>query len=574
MSAAMPTLIPAESGPQRKRVGGLAAQAAILLLAGFFVFAPALHGAWLWDDGFTIKGNALMADAGGWWKFWFAPPGPDYFPLTSTVEWVLWRVFGDHTLPYHLASLALHLFSAFLLWRLFARLGLRLAWLGALVFVVHPVVVESVAWISELKNTVSLPLLLLSMLCWLRYDERSRPIDLSASLLLFLAAMLAKTSVVMLPFVLLLYTWWKHGHLPRKLLIPLAQFFAIALVLGVLTVCFQQQWAIGDEKIDVGGLPTRIAGAGWAILFYLGKCLWPVGLQPAYAPWMFNDLSPLQFLPWAVLLAVLAWTWSRRKTWGRPVLFGLGFFVLNLAPVLGFLPMSYMRIAWVADHFVYVPIIGLIGVAIGGAEIVGKILSGKVCVIAAALLIFALALQGRVYAGNFRNQEALWSYTLKSNPYSWLAGLDLGLTLNDAHRLPEAEAWLERSMQLHNDFYGTHVALADILAQENRLNDAATQYRIAWRQHPESLEIHINYGNVLFRQRDFHGAEQQYYLATLYHPDSIEAHYNLANMLLREGRRDEAIIQYEATLELDPGFADARESLKNLRDAATVKKAP
>lgn len=568
------TFAPTAPNPQRPRVGWLAVQAAILVLAGFFVFAPALHGAWLWDDGFIIKRNALMADPHGWWKFWFVPPGPDYFPLTSNVEWMLWRIFGDWTFPFHLTSLLLHLISAFLLWRLFARLGLRLAWFGALLFVVHPLAVESVAWVSELKNTVSLPLLLLCMLYWLRYDERGRPVDLSASLLFFLAAMLAKTSVVMLPCVLLLYTWWKHGHLPRKQLIPLAEFFAIALVLGVVTVCFQQQWAIGDDKLDVGGLPAEVAGAGWAVLFYLGKCLWPVGLMPAYPPWTFNDLSPAQFLPWAILLVVFGAIWFRRKRWGRSVLLGLGFFLLNLAPVLGFLPMSYMRIAWVADHFVYVSMIGLIGIAIAGAEAALAVLPAIGCAVAAAAFVFTLSLHSRTYAGIFRNQEALWSHTLQANPDSWLAGLDLGLTLNDAHRLPEAEAWLDKSIQLHPEFYGTHVALADLLAQKNRLPEAAAQYRIAWRLHPESLEIHINYGNVLSRQRDFKGAEQQYYLAALYYPQSIEAHYNLANILAALGRRVEAMDEYQAVLDLDPNFADARATLQKLQAESPAQKVP
>jgi protein O-mannosyl-transferase len=574
MPQSVPTSMPAKAGAPCAWSWRLTAQAAVLVLAGFFVFAPALHGAWLWDDGVTIKDNPLMADAAGWWRFWFIPPGPDYFPLTSTVEWGLWRVFGDHTLPYHLTSLALHLFSAFLLWRLFARLGLRLAWLGALVFVVHPVVVESVAWIAELKNTVSLPLLLLSMLCWLRYDERRRPADLSASLLLFLAAMLAKTSVVMLPFVLLLYTWWKHGRVTRKQCIALAQFFAIALVLGVITVCFQQQWAIGDDKIDVGGFPAQVAGAGQAIFFYLGKCLWPIGLMPAYPPWTFNDLSPAQFLPWLILLAALAGLWSRRKTWGRPLVLGLGFFLLNLAPVLGFLPMSYMRIAWVADHFVYLPIIGLIGLAIGGAEMAWAVLPKIGCAIAASALVLVLALHSRAYAGIFRNQEALWSHTLQSNPDSWLASLNLGLTLNDAHRQPEAEAWLRRSLQLHDDFYGTHLSLANLLAQSNRLGEAAAQYRIAWRQHPDSLEVHINYGDVLFRQGDLRGAEEQYYLATLYNPKSVEAHYNLANILLREGRKNDAVVEYQAVLNLDPTFPTIREALQKLQSTTPAQKSP
>jgi len=574
MTAARPISTSAASGPQRTGVGRLALPSAILVLAGYFVFFPALHGAWLWDDGFTIRGNALMADPQGWWKFWFVPPGPDYFPLTSTVEWGLWRIFGDWTLPFHLTSLTLHLLSAFLLWRLFARLGLRLAWFGALIFVVHPLAVESVAWVSELKNTVSLPLLLLSMLCWMRYDEHSRPVDLSASLLLFLAAMLAKTSVVMLPCVLVLYTWWKHGNIPRKLLIPLGEFFAIALVLGVLTVCFQQQWAIGDDKIDVGGFPAQVAGAGLAILFYLGKWLWPVDLLPAYPPWSFTDLSPKQFLPWAILLAAFGLIWFRRKSWGRPVLLGSGFFLLNLAPVLGFLPMSYMRIAWVADHFAYVPMIGLIGLAIGGAEAALAVLPTIACALAAAAFVFVLAFHSRIYAEIFRNQEVLWKHTLQVYPDSWLARLDLGLTLNDAHRLPEAEIWLKKSIQLHPDFYGTHVALADILAKKNQLQEAADQYRIAWRMHPESLEIHINYGNLLSRQGDLKGAEQQYYLATLYYPQAIEAHYNLANILVAQGRRDEALAQYQAVLNLDANYADAQTSLKRLQTETSAQKTP
>ncbi|HTB62261.1 MAG TPA: hypothetical protein VK737_01625, partial [Opitutales bacterium] len=145
---------PVGSATQRASLKRRITASVILILAAFTVYFPVLHGNWLWDDTTLIRDNPVMADAGGVWKFWLAPPGPDFFPLTSTVEWSLWRIFGDHTLPYHLLSLALHLLSAFLIWRLFTRLGLRLAWLGALLFVVHPLAVESVAWISELKNTL------------------------------------------------------------------------------------------------------------------------------------------------------------------------------------------------------------------------------------------------------------------------------------------------------------------------------------------------------------------------------------------------------------------------------------
>jgi protein O-mannosyl-transferase len=540
----------------------------ILVVAAFLVYFPTLHGDWLWDDNFLVRFNPLMAEAGGWWKFWFAPPGPEYLPLSSTLEWVLWRVFGDHTLPFHVVSIALHLASAFLLWRLLARLGLRLAWLGALLFLVHPLAVESVSWISELKNTLSLPLLLLCLLFWLDYDERPRPAVYSAALLFFLAALLAKTSVVMLPFILLLHAWWKHGRVTREKWISVAAFFAGAAVLGLLTIFFQNRWAIGAEPIAIGGLPERAAGAGRALCFYFGKFFWPLNLMPAYPPWNFDPLTPAEFLPWLGIAATggLLW-WERTTAWGRAACLGLGFFVLNLAPVLGFLPMSYMRIAWVADHFTYVAMIGLIGLIVAGVDFVLARLPRFLLPPAAGTLVlitFSLAWQSCQYAANFRDQVALWSYNLRLFPNSWLAELNLGLSLTDAHRLPEALDHLNRAVQLRGDFYGTHLALANVLASLNRLDEAAAHYQIAARLRPDSLETHLNYGAVLLRQGDVHGAEVQCGLAVWFDPDSAAAHYDYANVLLRENRVPDAIRQYQLTLEAQPDFAAASNVLGKL----------
>ncbi len=573
MASASPASIPA-AGVLRPPPWRLALQVILLVLAGFFVFAPALHGEWLWDDGFTLRDNPLMHDSAGWWKIWFAPPGPDFFPLTTTVEWLLWQLFGDHSLPFHVACLVLHLFSAFLLWRLFDRLGLRFAWWGALLFVVHPVVVESVAWVSELKNTVSLPFLLGALLAWLDYDERGRSRDYLVALGLFVAALLAKTSVVMLPFVLLLHAWWKYGALSRKRIAATLPFFAVALVLGLLTMVFQKQWAIGAESIDVGGWPARVAGAGWAVLFYFGKCLWPFDLMPAYPSWSFVNLSFIDFLPWLVIAIVFAGFWLRRESWGRPALLGCGFFLLNLAPVLGFLSMSYMRIAWVADHFVYLPLIGLIGIALAGAQRVVAALprqAGAFAAAAAALLLM-LGWQSRAYAANFRDQIALWSYTLQVNPASWLAALNLGLSLTDHGRRVEAEAALRQSLVLKEDVYGTHLALANVVAQTNRLPEAAHEYERALQLSPESIEAHVNYGIVLSRLGDEPGSAHQYDLAThcraqspIALADLAIAHFNLANVLLKNGHREEAVAHLEAALEAQPSLAAARNLLQKLR---------
>jgi len=578
MTPTEPEQTPTQATPPRAWSWRRLAPGALLIFAGVLIYAPVLHGAWLWDDNFLVRYNPLMAEAGGWWKFWFAPPGPEYLPLSSTLEWSIWRIFGDHTFPFHVVSLALHLASGFLLWRLLARLGLRLAWLGAFLFLVHPLAVESVAWISEVKNTLSLPLLIFSLLFWLNYDEHRRPVDYLAALLFFLAALLAKTSVVMLPFILLLHAWWQQGHVSREKWISIAPFFAVAAVLGLLTVFFQNRWAIGVEPIEAGGFPERAAGAGRAIFFYFGKFFWPVNLLPTYRPWTFDPLTPGEFLPWLGLAAAFGLLWRRRTTgWGRALCLGLGFFVLNLVPVLGFLTMSYMRIAWVADHFVYLPMIGLIGLVVAGLDCaLARLPKFLLPALAGTLvlLIFTLAWQSCNYAENFRDQIALWSHTLQIFPDSWLAELNLGLSFAEVHDLPEALGHLNQAVQMRSDYYGTHLALANVLAQLNRLDEAAQHYQIASRLHPESLEVHVNYGDVLLRQGDVRGAERQCALAVWFNPESTAAHYNYANVLLREGRIQDATLQYQLVLEIQPDFTPARDTLAKLQALPAPPAAP
>ena len=562
---ALPEVRAAAARPWRRLVlPGL-----LLVLAGFLVYAPALHGEWMRDDAPLIRDNPLMAEANGWWKFWFAPPGPDYFPLTSTFEWAVWRIFGNHTLPFHLAGLALHVVSAFVLWRILARLGLRLAWLGALLFVIHPLAVESVAWISELKNTVSLPLLLFSLWFWLNYDERRRPADYLAALLFFLAALLAKTSVVMLPFLLLLHVWWKRGQITRENLKAIAPFFLVAGILGVLTVFFQNQWAIGEEPIEALSLPQRAAGAGWALLFYTWKFFWPAHLLPFYPQWSFDPLRAVDFLPWLVIALALGILWWQRATgWGRTALLGLGFFAVNLAPVLGFLAMSYMRISWVADHFVYLPMVGLIGLVVAGLDRLLAALPRFFLPGAAGLMvlaIFSLGWESNADAGHFLSHQALWTYTLAQTPNSWRAELTLATALDTDHRTDEAIEHLKRALELDGSNYTTHLVLGNVYTGQNRFAEAREQYHIASLLRPDALDVRINYGYVLLRLGDVTGSETQCALAVWFHPDSATAHYNYGNVLLREGRGPDAATQYQLALDLQPDFTAASDVLKKLR---------
>jgi tetratricopeptide (TPR) repeat protein len=538
-------------------------EAAAILFAGWFVFAPGLRGGWLWDDGEEITQNAVLRDPAGVAKIWFSPTGADYLPFKTTVQWIGWRLWGDSPFGYHALSLALHLLSAFLFWRLLQKLGLRLAWLGGLLFVVHPVAVESVAWISELKNTLSLPLLLLAMLAYLAADEgragRPRPAARSVpptanaqtngyllfSLLLFLLAMLSKASVVMFPVIILLYAWWKRGRIDRTDLASSAPFFAVSLFLGFVTVWFQSHRALLPGAGLTHGLAARLAGAGPALMFYLGKCVCPVGLLPIYPPEAGAPPSLFPFLRWLALAALVLWLHTRRAESRlssprtieakRAAWFGLGFFALNLLPVLGLVPMAYLDVSRVADHFAYLPLLGILGLATATAGTALDIatratptarfwLAGGL-----ALLLGALAIGSRRYAANFRSAEALWTYALPRNPTSWAVRYNL----------------------------------ANALVQREELPGAIDQYREALRLKPSSGESAYNLATALVHLDRAPEAVPYYEqaLSGLPRAELPEAHFRYGNVLLQLGRAPEAMAHYEAALQIDPRFAPAESNL-------------
>jgi len=344
------------------------AQAFLIVLAGAWVAAPALHGGWIRDDTFYLNAS-LMNEPGRLWKIWFQPGSfIEYYPLSESVQWLQWKLWGDHTTGYHLTNIVLHIVNALLVCRLLRRLGMGFAWLGGLIFAVHPAQVESVAWISEFKNTLSLAPFLLAMTAWIDYEERKRPRDYLLALGLFLAAMLCKITMALFPLVILLYAWWKRGRIGWSDLRACAPFLAVSLVLGVTNLLagtwYAHEHLFSSLATERGDFLSPIALAGSSLAFYFSKFFWPGTVLPMYPQWPVAPLTFSEFLPWPILAGVLWFLWTKRRTWGRHALLGLGFFLINLAPFLGFTTVSYMRFTWVMDHFLYIPMIGLIGLVV------------------------------------------------------------------------------------------------------------------------------------------------------------------------------------------------------------------
>jgi len=570
----------------------IAAQAALIVLAAAWIYGPGLRGTWLWDDGLEIYQNAAVRSAAGWRTPWYAPVGMDYLPLKSSLQWLEWRLWGDHVLGYHLANVALHVLGAFLIWRLLAKLGVRLAWIGGLLFAVHPVAVESVAWISEFKNVLSLPPLLCAMTAWIDYDRTGRPADRRRSLLWFAASMLCKSSAVMFPVILLLHAWWRRGRVGLADARATAPFWAVSAGFGLVTVWFQLRRAIGQAG-PAADWADRLAQAGGGILHYGWKCLLPFRLAPVYP-----RMTPgwLAMAGWIIAVALIAGLWMKRETWGRHALLGTGWFLINLIPVLGLIPLAYLRVSPFADHLAYLPLVGVVGLAaaaLGAAEDAWgrRALAGA----GAAAVVLGLAWTSRGYAAIFRDERTLWSQAVARNPAAWLAWNNLGRLdlqegradlalpkIREAVRLQpdsaeaqanagaalerlrqplEAESHYREAIRLDPDLAGAHFDLGHFLLQSGRPIEAADEFRATLRLDPTRAAAHNNLGLALARLGRPDDAKREYEEALRLDPRLVEALLNLGNAAFRQGHPDEAAGFYRSALRIDPANAAAHQNL-------------
>ncbi len=575
---------------------------AILVLATLWIYSPTYHGDWLWDDDQAITQNAVAQGPWNFYKHWIWPDGADYWPLTGTGFWIQWHLFGMNQTGYHVVNIVFHILGALAFWRLLHVMRLPGAWLGGLIFAIHPVAVESVAWVSEFKNTLSLPLLMLSAAAYVQFDEADKesPRALrfyAAAVVLYLFTMFAKTSMVMFPFVLLMYAWWKHGKVTVRDVLASVPFFLISLALGLMTIKFQHEKAIGSETILVGdfrtaaGLAQRFALAGMSILHYLWKSVWPFDLLTIYPRWDVEPPKVWQFLPWPIIGGAVWWLCSHRgtaeqPTWQRHMLFVFGFFVLMLFPILGFVTISYMRITWVADHFLYLPMIGFI--AFGAAAIAtayAKLSRAEqpAALGVAALLLAVLGLASFRYAHVWAGEETLWPHTIAGHPSPctyprcgcWQAHNRLGAKKFARGDVEAAHFHFQNSTRLrpdlgetHNNLGTTHSARAQMAAQrgdaaaaKREMDLAIEQFREACRVTPHVPAIHVNLANALAAAGLFGDAADNYRQLLDKMPQNPAIWNNYGVALFKNGDNERAVEAFRKALAIDPNLKDAKESL-------------
>ncbi|HTB81436.1 MAG TPA: tetratricopeptide repeat protein [Opitutaceae bacterium] len=528
---------------------------AVTLLAYF----PAIRGGFIWDDDAHVTRPDLRS-LHGLGRIWFdIHATQQYYPLLHSAFWLEHRLWGDAVVYYHLVNILLHATSACLLVLVLRRLSVAGAWLAAFVFALHPVCVESVAWITEQKNTLSTVFYLLSVLAYLRFDEKRRPGTYAAALFFFVLALLSKSVTATLPAALLVIFWWRRGRLSwRRDVVPLLPWFVIGATAGLFTSWVERQ--LGAEGADFTlSFAQRFLVAGRVVWFYGTKLVWPFPLDFIYPRWDVNAAALWQYgFPLAVIVLVgVLWWWRGRS---RAPLAGVLFFAGTLFPVLGFLNVYPFIFSFVADHFQYLASLGLLvplsaGVTVALEHIPPSLKTARW--ILPGLLLTALGGLTWRQCGMYRDAETLYRTTLARNPACWMAHDNLGVILFQRKQVAEAIGHYEEAIRLKSNNPTAHLDYGAALDEVGKRAEALQEYEKALQLRPEMVAAHRDLGILLVQMNRASEAIDHYRQALKIRPDIAELHEDLGNALFQSGRPADAIEEFETTRRLDPNYAEA-----------------
>ena len=566
--------------------------AMVLVLTTILAYRPAWNGGFIWDDDFYVTKNRLLTAPDGLRRIWFSLESPSqYFPLTYTsfrIERALW---GLNSTGYHWINILLHAANALLLWRLLAELEVPGAWLAAGIFALHPVQVESVAWITERKNVLMAFFFLLTLLAWVRFidgrnqrriqrstahkDQRAKEVtpadDLTRSswrfywlaLIFYLLALCSKATACTLPAALFLIVWLQKKRIDWRRVLQIAPFIVLGLAMGLIAIWWERYHQFTLGPMFAFGPLERLIVATHATWFYLGKLFWPAKLTFIYPQWTIEPNNPISYIWLVAGIALCVAIYFARRYVGRSVEVAAAFFVVTLSPVLGFIMLYTFRYTFVADHYQYLACIGPIAlVSAGLVKLTDSLQYGPRFLSAFGILIFStLGLLTWRQSASYRDSETLWRTTIDRNSGCWMAESNLGSELVEGGDIDAGIAHLQKSLRLKFDVPEPHNSLTYALFRQGDADAAIAEAHFALNFDPNNGGTRAVLGMALMTKGLLDEAIAQLSRAVEILPDHSHAHYNLAVALAQKGETVDAIAHYEKAIEAQPDFFEALTNL-------------
>lgn len=572
----------------------------LLLVVTVLVYLPAMRCGYIWDDDYYVTANDTLRDVDGLVRIWTQPGAvPQYYPLVHSVFWVQYQLFELNPVSYHAVNLLCHVLVSLLWWRVLKRLNVPGSYLAALIFAVHPIQVESVVWVTELKNVLSGVFYLLTAMCYLRFagvaedgiTDNIRPTRwgwYGLAVLCFVAALLSKTVVCTLPAAMVLVMWWKRRRFPWHDLAMLIPLFVLGAVMGLHTAMMEKNH-VGAEGADWAfGFADRLLIAGRVLWFYACKIIWPAKLVFFYDYW---QIDPRQFWQWlmpiGVLLVIYALLRNRRVWTGKPLVAVL-FFAGTLFPALGFINVFPMRFSFVADHFQYLAGMGIIAL-VSGVYWHGLRDIPKVRMVIAMLIVTILGVRATNYIPVYSNQQTLWQHVIANNAAPWMALNNLGVIHRDQGELNQAEicfkqaivhrpteyssynnlglvyrdkeqydrafAVLEHGLPFDTRGVTLYASMARVREMQGRPLDAIALLDIATQKKPGRADLWLNMGILQIQQQLWDDARKSLQQAVNRDPSNTKAWRALARTSTSPDAYRQMIDIYKKALAFHPDDA-------------------
>ncbi len=582
-------------------------QVFVIVFITFMAYTPAIRGGFIWDDDDYVTNNMVLRASDGLIRIFLEPQSiPQYYPLVHAGFWTEYQLWGLWPMGYHIVNILLHSLGAIMLYQVLKQLDMPGAWWAAAVFALHPVHVESAAWITERKNVLSGLFYMLSALYLLRYFQFGTQDKVTGSqwrwyvsgLVLFICALLSKTVTCSLPAAMILVLWWKRGQVHWKEMAALLPFFLMGIGSGLYTVWLEHHH-VGARGIDWGlSFIERCLIAGRALWFYAGKLAWPADLVFVYPRWNIDSGKVWQYIWPAGILLVVQLLWVFRSRIGRGPLTAVLFFSGTLFPALGFIDVYPFIYSYVADHFQYLASIGLIALGTGVLTcMISKLGPGqqRIAFLAGILVLILYGVQTWNQCYAYKDLETLWTHTLENNPDAALAHNNLGTIRLDQKRFAEAFSHFSEALRIKPDYVDawynsgialfrqekiqesvkyfsetlrlrpvcpdTHFNIGVALLQLGKTQKAVFHFSELLRINPNNAEAHHSLGIACFSQGRTGDAVSHYSEALRINPDHAAAHYNLGLILISQGKYKKAGFHFSETIRISPNFAQAHKEL-------------